>query len=280
MVIYPDTEDAKKEVMKYAKNILFYSLQKESGEFIAYKATEDINNIEELWKHNFNEENEMVINIKESVIESIPRREEVLIAGKSFKKYAKKLIFLATAELQHERINIQLMDSETGKSLFKKKISGSYPTKFPILEVYENAAVIGMIFEELKSDKLFMIEAVLSPEIADTHNTDEVKKSNIEDLLYPTLTELEINWKLKGVKFIQVEGIEYLVAIDGDNKLRIIETSKLELGISNKITEENIKEIQLPKNLKFKDPVNFEYDPKTKNLIVFGLDVYSFHFPK
>jgi len=251
-----------------------YRLNQKLGELFAYTINKEVNRIEQAWMFNFRNVEEFVLNIDEPVYKTIPRVDKVIIADKVFNKYKEQFLPVITLHFSIDRISLYLINQKTGDIILSKPLTEGYLNKAPLVEVYENAMAIVLPFEE--KNKLLLVEIFQASEIADTNDKDNAKIGSIENLIYPVITEIRIEWKVKTVKLLQIEQVEYMVSLDDKNVLRIIKTEDLERGSANEMTKEKTKELQLPENLIFKEPTVIEYDEKTGNVVVHGFDIYSF----
>eukprot|EP00826_Nyctotherus_ovalis_P012214 TRINITY_DN13206_c0_g1_i3.p1 TRINITY_DN13206_c0_g1~~TRINITY_DN13206_c0_g1_i3.p1 ORF type:complete len:327 (+),score=72.00 TRINITY_DN13206_c0_g1_i3:1615-2595(+) len=277
LAVYPKSGEAAQEVAKYTKDTVFYKLNGETGELFAFKVNAEGDKIEQQWEINFREKAEMPVSLKEPQHEPVPRKGEVTISGKLFKKFADSFVPILVVSLDAEQVKLHIIDPKSGKMIFSKRLSKGYPTRYPLMELYENAMAVALSYEG--KDKMFFIEVLQAPDIADTTNQPDTKVGSIEDLMYPVITDIKINWSVRALKLLQIDGTEYIITLDSKNVLRSMKTEDLTRSNINDMTKDKVKEVQLPNSLIFKEPVTIEYDGKTKNMIVHGMDLYSFQFP-
>jgi len=270
LIVYPNNT----EISEYINKIKMYRLNQKLGELFAYTINKEANKIEQTWIFNFRNMKEIVLSIEEPVYKTIPRVDKVIIADKVFNKYKEEFLPAITLHFDIDQINLYLINQKTGDIILSKVLTEGYLNKIPLVEVYENAMAIVLPFEE--GNKLLLVEIFQASEIADTNDKDNAKIGSIEDLIYPVITEIRIKRKVKAIKLLQIDQVEYMVFLDDKNVLRIIKTEDLERGSANEMTKEKIKELQLPENLIFKEPTVIEYDEKTGNAVVHGFDIYSF----
>jgi len=273
ITVYP--EDEVSNAMKYTNGVIVYNLNRETGDLFAFEIKGDKKEVEKIWEINFRDRNEMPTNLKELQYQPIYRKEEISISNKSFKKFKGEFIPLISLSLDVEQVKLHLIDPKTGKLTFTKRLSKGYPVKHPLMDLYENGMVIVLQYNANKSDKIFFIEVYLASEIADTNQ--ENTKASLEDLMYPVITDIKIDWKVKAIKILYIGEVEYIVVLDDKNVIRFIKTENLVRSNINEIS--NVKEVQVPDNLTFREPVSIEYDKQTKNMLIHGLDLYSFQFP-
>jgi len=273
--VYPDTEEAKKEVEKYKGHFRFPVLNRTMTKFSGYKISENMSAIEEDWSIDFAGKDQFVIVHKGNLIKGNPRKEEMVIAGKTFKKYNAKYFTLIVYHSKEEKLTLYVVDSVTGKILIEKLLTTNASRKVPLVTVYDNAIIIGLHYED-KNDEITLLELFIAPEVADNSDLASMQRASLEKLVYPIMTSVELKWKIYGLEFMQVDGIDYLATINDKNELKMMNIEKLTRGSNNKGDDDNTKEINLPKDIYFMAPITMEYNDKARTILLHGMDIYSY----
>ncbi len=277
--VYPDTAESLKEVSDYKNRMNFYRLNRQMSVFTCFRVTSNMTAIEEAWNISFDKTNETVMAYKESRSENGPRDAEVTISGKAFKRYDGIVLAILTMEKLTQTVKLHLVDPASGSILSSKRIAEKLPAKVPLLNVYDNAVLVGLHYEKPQPDEIVLTELFIAPEMAGTEHRGDVKKASLAELVYPVTTGVVLEWKIYGLQMAKANAVEYIVSVDEENNLRTVEVAKLERSKQEKAGENNSKKVKLADGLKFRAPVTIEYNHAKKNMMIHGLDMYSFQFP-
>lgn len=275
--IYPNTDQAKKELEKYKDHFRFFVFNSTMTKVSGYKISDNMSSIEEDWSISFEGKDEFIMVHKENMIKSKPRKEDITISGKTFKKYSGRYLSLLTYRYKENKLLLYIVDSITGTILVEKVLTEKVTSKVPLLTVYDNAVVIGLPYED-KKDEVTILELFIAPEVADNSDLANMQRASLEKLVYPMMTSVELKWKMYGLEFMQVDDIDYVVTINDENELKMTDIEKLVRGASNKGDDSNTREIDLPEEMRFVAPITMEYNDKTRTILVHGMDIYSYEF--
>jgi len=279
--VYPDNAESMKEVQDLRNKINFYKLDRKMSTLSCSRITPNMTSTEVIWNLNFESTNETIMSYVDSRATNQAREAEISIGGKLFKKFEGRGSFLAVLTIARidQSVMLYLVDSETGNKFYTRKITEKLPAKVPLMNVYDNLVTVVLPADKEHNDEIIMIEVFIAPEMAGREYKGDIKKNNLAELIYPILTNVEIDWKIFGLQTVRVDNNDYLISVDENNNLRTIEIGKLKRGQKDKANESNSKKNKLPDNLIFRPPITIEYDQNTKNMIIHGLDIYSTQFP-
>eukprot|EP00826_Nyctotherus_ovalis_P040532 TRINITY_DN4005_c0_g1_i13.p1 TRINITY_DN4005_c0_g1~~TRINITY_DN4005_c0_g1_i13.p1 ORF type:complete len:296 (+),score=130.51 TRINITY_DN4005_c0_g1_i13:584-1471(+) len=273
--VYPDTEEAKKEVDKYRNYLRFLTFNSTMTKVSGCKISDNMSTIEEDWTINFDGKDEFILGYKESKIEEKPRKEQVTVGGKVFKKYSLNYLVFVTYRYKEGKLMLYIVDTVTGTILSTTQLTDQVTRKVPLISIYDNIIAVGLPFES-KKDEVMLLELFIAPEVAENSDLANVQRASLEKLVYPITTSVELKWKMYGMELMQVDGVDYVVTINDENELKMTDVEKLERGGNNRAEDKNTKEIDLPEEMRFVAPITIEYNDQARTILVHGMDIYSY----
>lgn len=273
LAFYPNTEASKTTVEKYKHQLRFYSFNRQMNNITGFKISDDMASVEPVWALDFSDKNQTIFAYKENILEDNERSSEFTISGKTFKKYTERYLLIGTYEGPTRTFMMYYIDSISGDIIYKKKLTNEILAKVPLVSLYDNAAVIAIPSEKEK-DEIQLIELFIASEISANSDIPNMERASLAKLTYPIATTLKLDWKMYGANILHMDNVDYIVTINDKNELKMTNIDKLKRGETNTITDENTKEIQLPKDLKFVAPITMSYNEQSRTIFIYGVDAY------